>query len=604
MTTEHAHLLKQEQISGGSVQSKKRVRIRTDTQEIPAHLPLQHKSLTYPSQRPRSAQTPNTQPLHPIRLRRWRPLSAGGNAVHSSSQRSLSTQAKGDDDGHATGNKIPEPPVKINQGSAESKSKEALTKLERNYKKSRLLRFTYPTQMHNWVGPKPSQVPSILKRSVPRCLQRSNYYARLPQRQACLYAPWKSITLVNKHTFSSFSLPHPRNKKEQEAIEVKAKTTTRTPRHAGLLSDAERGNEPKENIMELTPASDPDEEINENGSYHYVYEESNKCQAKEENDNEDDDAHSVKSNVSEEYERQEILRSNKTDTYNSDGYEEDFDQEEQDRSIRNGRKIDSSKECESISDSEDETESADKKDKSNLGKHSRLSNQGSKGRRDDSVESIEDEMESRKSKESSKKRDSSASEDEIPEESNDENEKSSSKSRRQSSSSEAESVGDENVQDKNSVTSKKSKESTSSKKSRNTSSTSSESEEEMKPSTSRKSSVPSKRSSISSRRSSIASSGKDSFPSKHSYATSRKSSPVNRDDTVSSRKNSVASYGKGSVVSRKDSVSSTKNSITNHRSDSIASPNSYVPSRKNSAVSESSMISEKARSESEGEKKW
>ena len=605
--------------------TKKHTRIREDCQDIPPQLPpTQQRNIRFP-QRPSSAHNPSTQPLPSLKLRRWRPLSAGGNTtLHSS-------QAKG----NVSGSKVPKPPVKSNQKPAESKSKRELTLSERNYKKSRLMKFTYPTQMHNWVGPQPNEVPNMLKRSVPRCLQRGNYYARLPRRHACHYAPWKSITHVNRHQFTSFSLPHPRNKKEQEALEVKAKNTPRTPRHVVKESDTENDDEATQNVLELAASvddHDDDENVSKNGSYHYVYEESNTNQAKDLNGSDNEEGHSVKSARSEEYEYQEIPTNKKKDGKDTDDYEDDFDKEEQD--IRNGnrsddshesgvnsetdedtdnynkkksssrtsRKIsnDSSKEKRSNSsindDIEDKTRSIAAQEQPTSRRSSRVSNHSSRSRRNSSNESIIDEVESTKAKGPTKRRDSIASEDEIVEEDDETTNKSEKlESKGRGLSSEAESVGSDN--DEDTKKHKPGRPSSSNKSKSSIRSNVSESDEEKKLETgrkaavtsrhssasskrkrsitsqqniaeSRKNSISKRKSSVSTRKSSIVSDGKDSVTSKNSYVASRRSSAASRNEALQSRKSSIASNRKDSVVSQKSASNGQKDSVSGRSADS------------------------------------
>ena len=612
MVTEHNH---------GGVDGKKRVRIRTDFLEEPTFLPpKQYNTNTHKLQRPSSAHTPSTQPLLSLNLRRWRPVSARGNTAHCASQRPLSALTTGNN----TVNKVPKPSSKTNQEPAESRSRRELTKSERNNKKARLMRFTYPTQMHNWVGP---QHPIMLKRSVPRCLQRGNYYARLPQKQACHYAPWKSITHVSKHQFTSFSLPHPRNRKEQEALEVKAKSTPRTPHHIVQPSDGADENQPTENIMELRAAEDgnEDENASNNGSYHYVYEESDAKKAKEEaysddyeeEEDENEDSHSTKSKESQKYEYQEIPKSRKKTKDDGDEYYDDFDKEEQDTWNGNKEESDSNNEIDDETNStkkdksgsrrsskisnhssrgkrdssndsiEDEVDSSHKREKINSRRSSRISN-SSIGRRDSGHDSIEDEMDSPKTKEPPGKRDSSLEGDVIDEydDIQRETKKAPTKQRRLSGSSEAESVGDDDE-----GTSKKNRREPGNKgkSTKRSNSSSSDSEEERQIKTDRKSSVSSRKSSIVSQRSS---------------ASGRKSSIANRKESVSSRKSSIVSNRKDSVVSNnsyhpsdrkdptKDSVLSRKNSVTSQKS--------YSSSRKGS-TGKMSEISEKQKSDSEGD---
>ena len=606
--------------------TKEHIRIREDSQDIPPQLPpTQQRNIRFPP-RPSSGHNPSTQPLPSLKLRRWRPLSAGGNTtLHSS-------QAKG----NVSGSKVPKPPVKSNQKPAESKSKRELTLSERNYKKSRLMKFTYPTQMHNWVGPQPNEVPNMLKRSVPRCLQRGNYYARLPQRHACHYAPWKSITHVNRHQFTSFSLPHPRNKKEQEALEVKAKNTPRTPRHVVKESDTENDDEATQNVLELAASADDhddDENVSKNGSYHYVYEESNTNQAKDLNGSDNEDGHSVKSARSEEYEYQEIPTNKKKDVKDTDDYENDFDKEEQD--IRNGNRSDDSNESgvnsdidddtdndnnrksssrrsskiskdsskgrrrsnSSINDDiEDETRSIAAQEQPTSRRSSRVSNHSSRSRRDSSNESIIDEVESTKAKGPTKRRDSIASEDEIVEEDDETTNKSEKlESKGRGSSSEAESVGSDN--DEDTKKHKPSRPSSSNKSKSSIRSNVSESDEEKELDTgrkaavtsrhssasskrkrsitsqqniaeSRKNSISKRKSSVSARKSSIVSDGKDSVTSKNSYVASRRSSAASRNEAQQSRKNSIASNRKDFVVSQKSAANGQKDSVSRRSADS------------------------------------
>ena len=592
--------------------AKKHIQIRADSQDIPPHLPLtQQRNIRF-SQRPSSAHNPCTQPLPFLKLRRWRPLSAGGSTtLHSS-------QAKG----KISETEVSKPPVKSNKAPMESKSKRELTLSERNYKKSRLMKFTYPTQMHNWVGPQPNEAPSMLKRSVPRCLQRRNYYARLPQRHACHYAPWKSITHVNRHQFTSFSLPHPRNKKEQEALAVKAKNTPRTPRHAVKEPDTDNEDETVQNVLELAPSADnhddDDENISKNGSYHYVYEESNTNQTEDPTE----EAHSVKSARSEEYEYQEIPINRQKNGNDTEDYENDFDQEEH----RNGNRSENSDESGVNNDTDDDTHNNNKRksssrrsskisngsskgkrrdgsvdddideDFSTSRKSSRVSAHSSRGRRDSSNESIIDEVESTKAKDLTKIRDSIASE-EIVEENDETNKSAKPESKGRRSSSEAESVGSDDAEDTEKRKHCRPNSSNKNKSFVRSSDSSSESGEEKELDTGRKTAVSSRKNSVSSnrkqsiisqestigsrknsiskrkgsastRKSSIVSDRKDSITSQNSYVSHRRSSEASRNKTLESRKNSIASDRKDSVVSQKSVACSQKDSASRRSVDS------------------------------------
>ena len=589
--------------------TKKHIRIRADAQDIPPHLPpTQQRNIRF-SQRPSSAHNPSTQPLPFLKLRRWRPLSAGGNTTQHSFQARGSIRET----------QVPKPPVKSNQKPTESKSKRELTLSERNYKKSRLMKFTYPTQMHNWVGPQPNEVPSMLKRSVPRCLQRGYYYARLPQRYACHYAPWKSITHVNRHHFTSFSLPHPRNKKEQEALEVKAKNTPRTPRHVVKESDTDNDGETAENVLELVPSADnndDDQNVSKNGSYHYVYEESDTNQAKGPNE----EAHSVKSARSEEYEYQEIPNNRKKDENDTDDYDNNFDKEEH----RNGNGSDNSDKGGVNSDIDDDTDN-NNEEKSSSRRSSKISNGSSKGRRrdgridddidseaksiaveeeptsrrssrvsvhssrgrrDSSNESIIDEVESTKAKDATKTRVSIASEEEIVED--DETNKSAKpESKGRISSSEAESVGSDDDEDTKKRKHIRPNASNKSKSSVRSNGSGSESDEEKELDTERKTAVSGRKSSASSnRKRSIT-----SQQSQQSTTDSRKNSISKRKGSVSTRKSSIVSERKDSITSQNSYVASSshealqsrKSSTTSNRKDSVVSQKSDACSQKDSA---------------------